>query len=65
MIDILEVECPVCFYMIDDVYFVPTCGFIDCVCSECNTIIDLYDYTGMTYDDCSNTDLIENELRYH
>lgn len=55
---ILTVTCPKCGHEDNDVYFAPTCGFVDWTC-ECGHVVDLYEETGMTYEDCSNADLIE------
>ena len=38
---ILTVECPKCCYKDDDVYYAPTCGFIEWICPKCGEIIDL------------------------
>jgi len=56
---ILSLDCPNCNHVDDDVYFAPTCGFIEWECPECGHIVDLYEHTGMTYEDCSNADLIK------
>lgn len=58
---ILEVTCPNCGYTDYDVYYAPTCDFTEWCCPECNSIIDLEDYTGITYEEASNLDSI-NEI---
>jgi len=56
---ILSLDCPNCNHVDDDVYFAPTCGFVDWKCPQCGHVIDLYEHTGMIYKDCSNADLIQ------
>jgi len=51
---ILEVTCPQCGFEDDDVYFAPTCDFVDWKCPECGTVVDLIALTGITYEDASN-----------
>ena len=55
---ILSLNCPECNCADDDVYFAPTCGFVDWKCPRCGHTIDLHKHTGMSYEDCSNADLI-------
>jgi len=55
----LEVTCPKCGYRDDNVYFAPTCGFVNWDCPQCNTIVDLEKLTGITYEDASNADLLK------
>lgn len=57
---ILDVECPECNNIDETVYYAPTCGFVSHTCSGCGTRIDLAEYTGISYEDASNADLIEN-----
>jgi len=59
---ILTVICPKCGLKDDDVYYAPTCGFIDWSCQKCGEKIDLGEYTGISYEDCSNADLIADML---
>jgi len=58
---ILEVHCPKCNYHDNDVYYAPTCGFINWECPKCKHKIDLEKYSGISAESCSNKDLI-NEL---
>ena len=60
---IIEMTCKKCGYVDDDVYFAPTCGFTDWECPKCGEKYDLYDETGMTYEDCSNAGLIEEIIK--
>jgi len=59
---ILEIKCPKCLFFDNDVYFAPTCGFTVWNCPSCGHKIDLYEYTGITYEDASNIDLISAEI---
>jgi len=56
---ILTVVCPECGSTEDDVYYAPTCGFVTHKCSGCGMEIDLETYTGITYVDASNAEMIE------
>lgn len=56
----LAVTCPECKTEDPDVYYAPTCGFVDWVCPKCRCIVDLEEWTGISYEDCSNADVIEN-----
>jgi hypothetical protein len=58
----LEVSCPECDTFDDDVYFAPTCGFTDWVCPGCKYVVDLHEYTGISYEDASNAGLISDLL---
>ena len=57
----IQVRCPStrCDLVEDDVYYAPTCGFIEWVCPDCGLIVDLELYTGISYDDASNLTEIE------
>jgi transposase-like protein len=55
---ILTVKCPECGLVDKEVYYAPTCGFTDWDCPKCNHKVDLEDYTGISYEDASNRDLI-------
>ena len=59
---ILELECPKCGATDDEVYFAPTCGIDDWQCPKCKYIVDLCEETGMSYEDCSNADLISDVI---
>ncbi len=59
---ILTVKCK-CGFLDDDVYYAPTCGFIDWKCPECGEVIDLERYTGISYEDCSNKINIESIIQ--
>ena len=51
---ILTVTCPGCGFEDDDVYFAPTCDFVDWKCPECGHVVDLIALTGITYGYASN-----------
>jgi len=56
---ILTVVCPNCGTESDDVFYAPTCGFVDFTCPECGVVIDLEEYTGISYEEASNRAEIE------
>jgi len=49
----LQITCPKCGILDDDVYYAPTCGFTDWTC-ECGHKIDLELWTGISYEEASN-----------
>lgn len=55
----LEITCPQCGFHDDDVYYAPTCGFIDWKCQKCGRVIDLEEYTGISREEASNVAEIE------
>lgn len=55
----LTVICPKCGHNELEVYYAPTCGFSKCKCNKCREVIDLAEYTGISYEDCSNLGVIE------
>lgn len=57
----LTVRCPECSD--GEVYFAPTCGFTKWVCPMCDHEVDLYQYTGITYEEASNANLIMESER--
>ncbi len=57
---ILTVECPDCGYIDDDVYYAPTCGFVNWECPECGKVVCLEKETGISYEDASNLEVIED-----
>lgn len=59
---ILVVKCARCGAIEAEVYYAPTCGFIDTVCS-CGYVTNLAEYTGISYEDASNADLIEEIIK--
>lgn len=54
----ITVKCPVCGYQDQDVYYAPTCGFVDWTCG-CGHVVDLEELTGISYEDASNLAEIE------
>ena len=60
---ILKITCPDCGEKDDDVYYAPTCGFVDWKCPVCRNVIDLEKHTGITYEMASNRKLIEEIVR--
>lgn len=57
----LTVECPKCCYKDGDVYYAPTCGITEWNCPKCGELVDLEKLTGISYEDCSNKELL-NEI---
>jgi len=55
----LNVKCDKCGVILKDVYYAPTCDFVNVECN-CGNIIDLGKYTGITYEDASNIEEIRN-----
>ena len=56
---IITVKCPNCEKETEDVYYAPTCGFTEWKCEYCGHLIDLAEYTGISYEDASNKELID------
>ena len=50
---ILTVECPTCHRVGENIYYAPTCGSTSYKCS-CGRVIDLAEYSGISYEDASN-----------
>lgn len=57
---VITVICPKCGHKEPEVYYAPTCGFTDCKCNKCGELINLEEYTGISYEDCSNREMIEH-----
>lgn len=55
----IEVMCPECGLRDMDVYFAPTCGFVDWEC-KCGNIVDLVEYTGITEEMASNKEEMQS-----
>lgn len=60
---IVQVKCPDCGFIDSDVYFAPTCGFFDWECPKCSHIIDLHKLTGITYEEASNVEIINDLIK--
>lgn len=56
---ILTVTCPECGHVGKDVWFAPTCEYDDWECPSCGRVVDLCEYTGISYEDASNASEIE------
>lgn len=50
----LTVKCK-CGFIDNDVWYAPTCGFIDWTCPKCKEITDLEEYSGINAEGCANT----------
>jgi hypothetical protein len=59
----LSVRCQECGVTDDDVYYAPTCGFTKHICTDCGYETDLGSYSGISYEDCSNVDLVKELLK--
>lgn len=55
---LLQMTCPKCQFIDDDVYFAPTCGCVDWKCPECGEKVDLIKHTGITKEAASNREEI-------
>ena len=51
----IRVTCPDCGVCEDNVYYAPTCGFVEWTC-ECGCVVDLEKLTGISYNEASNID---------
>lgn len=58
----ITVTCPRCGQKEGDVYYAPTCGFTTYRC-PCGNVVDLEEYTGITYADASNAAEIERLVK--
>ena len=56
----LEMICPKCGNKEEEVYFAPTCGFVDWKCDKCGHIVDLVKLTGITAEMASNAKEIKD-----
>ena len=60
---VLEMKCEKCGRVDDDVYFAPTCGFVEWQCI-CGHVVDLCKNTGISHEEASNinviSDIVEN-----
>ena len=54
----LTVHCPQCGLTENEVYYAPTCGFVDWKCPNCGKAIDLEKVSGISYADASNREEI-------
>jgi len=52
----LQVKCPECEYVDDDVWYAPTCGCMTWKCPKCKLIVDLEKYSGIDAEGCANTE---------
>jgi hypothetical protein len=55
----VDVTCPKCDTKEEEVYYAPTCGFLTWTCPSCGCVVDLEKLTGISYEDASNLDLIQ------
>ncbi len=55
----IDVKCRECGYEEEDVYYAPTCGIVSWECPECETVMDLGEYSGISYEDASNLEMME------
>jgi transposase-like protein len=55
----LTVLCTNCGHTEYNVYYAPTCGFVDWKCPKCGDVVDLEKYSGISYEDASNRGMLE------
>ena len=55
----VTVKCPKCGFTENDVYYAPTCGIISWECPKCEYVVNLEEYTGISYEEASNLDIIQ------
>ena len=58
----LSIICSKCKYTDAEVYFAPTCGFVDWKCPKCKHVVDLVERTGITAEMASNAAEIKNMM---
>jgi len=58
----LEMTCPKCGLRDIDVYFAPTCDFVNWKC-KCGHVVDLVKYTGITAEMASNKKEIQKMIK--
>ncbi len=59
----VTVQCPVCKKEEKEVYYAPTCGFVAWTCPKCSHVVDLEEYTGISYEDASNREELEEIVK--
>lgn len=59
---LLTVEC-ICGHVDNDVYYAPTCEFLEWRCPKCRGETNLEEYTGISYGDASNCEEIDILVR--
>jgi len=61
----IDVTCPKCRHIEYNVWYAPTCGVTKWKCPECNKVVDLEKYTGITKEEASNADIIKQIYEVH
>jgi hypothetical protein len=59
---VLEITCPKCGFFDDEVPYAPTCGFVSWKC-QCGHLVDLEQLTGISYEETSNAEVIEQLVK--
>lgn len=60
----INVTCPKCGFHHDDMAcYAPTCGITEWTCRNCDSVINLEEYTGVTKEDASNKAKIESVIK--
>lgn len=54
-----EIKCPACGHE-DEYYYAPTCGFNEWICTKCDKVVNLEEYTGISKEEASNKDVIKD-----
>ena len=56
----VTVVCAGCGFTDDNVYYAPTCDFVSWKCPYCETEVSLENVTGISYEDASNKNSIQD-----
>ena len=60
---VVDVACPNCGNIDEEAWYAPTCGVVSWVCPECGYSVDMEQYTGITYEEASNTGVIQELMQ--
>jgi len=58
----LTVTCPKCKYTDLNVLYAPTCEIVEWKCPECGTMVDLAEYSGVSYEEASNQEGVKRAV---
>jgi len=57
---VFPVTCPICKFKEKEVYYAPTCDITTWECPNCSYILDLENYSGISYKQASNSDYFDS-----